>query len=195
MNVLAHALVAGNAAPWQVGGVMGDFVRGRPDPALPDAVRAGIRLHRAVDTFTDAHPQVVAARRLFAAPWRRYAGVLLDVWFDHLLARDFGRYADADLDAFSQRLRAHLRAHEHLLPPRLCRFLDYMERHDLPAAYARTDMIARVLEGLSQRFSRANPVAQALPELQARDALLVQHFEVFFPQLQAYAARWRANRI
>lgn len=193
MNVLAHALVAGPSPPLQVGGVMGDFVRGRPDPALPEALRAGIRLHRAVDAFTDAHPQVVAARRLFDPPWRRYAGVLIDVWFDHLLAQDFRRHAGTDLDAFSRILRGHLRAHDERIPSRMRRFVDYMERHDLPAGYADRAMIGQVLEGLSRRLSRANPLAEALPQLDARDAALARHFEAFFPELDAYAARWRSD--
>lgn len=191
MNYLAHALLADGDADLEVGGVLGDFVRGRPDPALPEGLRAGIRLHRAVDTCTDAHDTVAAARRLFDPPWRRYAGILLDVWFDHCLARGFGRWSACPLDVFSSRLRQRLLDRAALLPSRMNRFVAYMHAHDLPAAYADTEVIGRVLEGIGGRLSRPNPLDRALPELVARDAVLARHFDAFFPDLIRFAATWR----
>lgn len=191
MNYLAHALLAGGDAEREVGGLLGDFVRGRPDPALPAGLRAGIGLHRAIDSYTDRHPAVVAARRRFAPPWRRYAGILLDMWFDHCLARDFGRWSALPLPAFSDRLRARLHARAALLPPALRQFVAYMDANDLPAGYADADVVGRALVGISARLSRANPIGAALPVLQADDAALRGHFEAFFPDLVAFADAWR----
>jgi acyl carrier protein phosphodiesterase len=193
MNVLAHALLAGNDEWLTVGGVMGDFVRGTPDPALPPGIIAGIRLHRAVDTFTDSHEEVVAARALIPPPYRRYAGILLDVWFDHCLARDFTRWSEASLEIYSTYLRTLLHRHDPILPPSLGQFLGYMERHDLPLGYQRLPEIARALEGISRRLSRANPLGQAMPLLEAKDVELERHFSAFFPQLRAFAAKWIAE--
>ncbi len=192
MNFLAHALLAGGDADLEVGGVLGDFVRGRPDPALPCGLRRGIALHRAIDTFTDSHPDVVAGRRLFPSPWRRYAGIMLDVWFDHCLARDFASWSDCPLDAFSDRLQRRLLARDALLPSRLRRFVAWMRRHDAPAAYADEAVIADVLEGIGHRLTRDNPLGRALPPLQRRDAELQRSFQSFFPQLVVFAQRWRA---
>ena len=92
MNHLAHALLAdAGGIEFALGSAMGDFVRGRPDPAWPLARQAGLRFHRAIDAFTDAHPEVVAARNQFTPPMRRYAGIVLDVWFDHLLVLKWDR--------------------------------------------------------------------------------------------------------
>ncbi|HEX7340783.1 MAG TPA: ACP phosphodiesterase [Rhodanobacteraceae bacterium] len=191
MNFLAHALLAGGDADLEVGGILGDFVHGQPDPALPEGLRRGIVLHRAVDSFTDHHARVLAAHALFDPPWRRYAGILLDVWFDHCLACDFGRWSDLPLNRFSARLRQHLDERSAWLPPRLRRFAAYMQVHDLPAAYADAAMIGEVLAGLGQRLSRTNPLARALPVLQARDAVLRQCFADFFPDLVDFAQGWR----
>lgn len=193
MNFLAHALLAGGDADLEVGGLLGDFVRGQPGPALPEGLRAGIVLHRAVDSFTDRHPEVVAARALFDPPWRRYAGIMLDVWFDHCLARDFGRWSELPLDTFSIRLRQRLDAREAWLPPRLRQFVTYMHARDLPAAYADPAVIGDVLTGLGQRLSRANPLDRALPVLLARDVALQRPFEAFFPELVAFATSWQAR--
>lgn len=194
MNVLAHALLAGQDPALRLGGVMGDFVRGTPDPSLPPRVRDGIRLHRAIDVFTDSHPEVTAARERLPAPFRRYAGILLDVWFDHLLARDFPAWSEVPLEAFSNGLRDEMHAAGALLPDGLKRFLAYMDRHDLPAGYARIERVEGAFAGISQRLSRANPVADGVPVLVAHAGALDDAFARFFPDLRAFAAGWVAER-
>ncbi|SEO41432.1 Acyl carrier protein phosphodiesterase [Luteibacter sp. UNC138MFCol5.1] len=195
MNVLAHALLAGDDPALRLGGVMGDFVHGTPDLALPARVRDGIYLHRAIDVFTDSHPAVRAARERMQPPFRRYAGILLDVWFDHLLANDFPSWSDTPLDVFSNGLRAELRAAEAILPDGLKRFLAYMDMHDLPAGYARLDRIEGAFAGISRRLSRANPVADGVPVLLADAEALRGTFAEFFPALRRFAAGWAAERI
>jgi acyl carrier protein phosphodiesterase len=190
MNHLAHALLAGLDEDLQLGGVLGDFVRGTPDPSLPERVRQGIALHRAIDGYTDRHPQVLAARALFPAPYRRYAGIALDMWFDHCLARDFRRWSVVPIEAYSESLRALLQRQEALLPASAQRFVRYMEANGLPAAYADPQMLGRALAGIGQRLQRDNPLDRMLPVLQALDAPLQARFEVFFPQVRDFAARW-----
>ncbi len=189
MNHLAHALLGAADADVMLGSLTADFLRGAVDPALPRSVRIGIALHRSVDRYTDAHPQVVAARALFEPPMRRYAGIVLDVWFDHLLARDWAQYAGGSLHAFSQRVQGLIDRRAEELPPRMQGFARYLRAHDLPEAYRDVTMIATALEGLSQRLSRANPLATALPIVQARAAALDRSFAVFFPDLVAEAER------
>ncbi|UPG89824.1 ACP phosphodiesterase [Luteibacter aegosomaticola] len=194
MNVLAHALLAGNDAGLRLGGVMGDFVRGTPDESLPVRVRDGIYLHRAIDGYTDTHPLVRKAREAMPPPFRRYAGIFLDVWFDHCLARDFASYCPTPLEAFSDNLRAEMHAADAILPDGLKRFLLYMDAHELPAGYADLERVAAALGGLSRRLSRANPVGESVPLLIEHDAMLRETFAAFFPQLQAFAANWVAAR-
>ncbi|HET6553546.1 MAG TPA: ACP phosphodiesterase [Dyella sp.] len=190
MNHLAHTLLAGDDELLQLGGLMGDFVHGQPDPSLPERLVTGIRLHRAIDVYTDSHPEVAAARERLPAPYRRYGGILLDMWFDHLLARDFPRWSEQALDAYSMGVRQMLDRHDALLPPSLQRFRLYMEAHALPAGYARPEEMAAAFDGISQRLRRANPVSGALPVLSGLERPLQAHFEAFFPQLQAFSARW-----
>jgi acyl carrier protein phosphodiesterase len=178
-----------------LGSVIGDFVRGRIDPALPPNVRAGIALHRAIDVYTDTHAEVAAARRLFAPPFRRYAGILLDVWFDHLLARQWARFGEGELGDFSDRVRALLDANAELVPERMHAFAAFLGANDLPAAYRHTAMIGNVLRGMSRRLSRANPIGDALPVLAALHAPLQEHFEAFFPDLRNFASIERVRLV
>jgi len=193
MNLLAHALLAAPDADLMLGGLIGDFVRGRADPALPSGVSAGIALHRAIDGYTDRHADVTAARALFDPPLRRYAGVLLDIWFDHLLARAWPAYSQESLDDFSRHVRDLLDERQNLVPERMKGFVGYLRMHDLPAAYRDLPMIGDVLHGVSRRFKRENPVAAALPALIALDAPLQESFDAFFPQLIAFAQKESAR--
>jgi acyl carrier protein phosphodiesterase len=161
-----------------------------PDPSLPSGVREGIALHRAIDGYTDRHPEVLAARALFEPPYRRYAGIALDMWFDHCLARDFARWSAQPLEGFSTDLRVLLRRHDALLPAAAQRFARYMQANHLPAGYADPAVLGRALAGIGQRLSRDNPLDRMLPVLEALDAPLQERFEAFFPQLRRFAEAW-----
>lgn len=103
MNFLAHLWLADHSRTSLAGSVLGDVVRGRELAAYPDDIALGIRLHRRVDAATDRHPLITAARGDFAGGTRRYAGIVLDLACDHLLARDWEHYSAEPLDAFCQR--------------------------------------------------------------------------------------------
>lgn len=195
MNHLAHALLAdAGDDEFALGSALGDFVRGRPDPAWPAARSAGLRFHRAIDGYTDRHPEVVAARNLFSPPMRRYAGIILDVWFDHLLVRGWNRFGNGQpLRGFAQRWLALLDRRRAELPRSLQDFMDWMHAHDLPASYGDEATLDAVFRVLARRLSRPSPVAAALPALRAQAAPLQRHFDAFFPDLAAHARVLRGD--
>lgn len=195
MNHLAHALLSGPDDAFRIGGMMGDFVRGAIDPALPPGIQQGIALHRAIDSFTDNHDDIRAARAAFDPPFRRYAGILIDIWFDHLLARNFTLWSEMPLQRFSDDIVLLLQDHDALLPDSLRRFRRYLHAHDLPAAYADRGMIGEVLRGVGSRLRRDNPLAQGLPELERLEPVLMASFGRFFPQLVGYASTWRTSNL
>ncbi len=161
----------------------------------PARVISGIRLHRAIDVYTDAHPEVLAAKAFLPSPYRRYAGILLDMWFDHCLARDFPDWSRQPLPEYSEALRALLQRQDELLTPALRRFRAYMEANDLPAGYADRAVLGRALAGIGQRLSRANPLDTALPVLLEHEDELRRCFEVFFPQLREFARGWMGEHL
>lgn len=194
MNHLAHALLADpGGAEFALGSALGDFTHGHPDPAWPAARQAGLRFHRAIDGFTDTHPEVSAARNGFDPPLRRYAGILLDVWFDHLLVRNWDAWCDEPLPDFSRRWLDLLDSREQELPVAFRRFLAWMHAHGLPIGYGDDATIDVVLHGLAARLSRPSPIATALPDLMARTGPLRRHFEAFFPELVRYACGLRGT--
>ena len=105
MNFLAHAFLARSSPELLIGGLLGDFVKGRERlQQYSPAVRAGILLHRAIDRYTDAHPAVHASCALISPARRRFAAILVDVFCDHFLACHWHRYTDLPLEAFTQQV-------------------------------------------------------------------------------------------
>ena len=184
MNYLAHCWLARHTDEALLGGLLGDFVRGNAALAdWPEPIRAEIIRHRRIDAYTDAHPQVVAARALFGE-LRRYAGIVLDVYFDHRLARDWPRCNDTPLEDFTARGYRVLREYRAVLPPRLRRIAPVMAAHDWLGGYADRDGVDGVVRGISSRLSRnADKLVDCLPILRTHEREIDAAFERFFPEL------------
>ena len=194
MNFLAHLLLSGSPATTPdyedlvIGNFAAEAVRGRAAlEAYPATVQRGIRLHRFIDSFTDAHPVVRrTTARLRAAGLGKWAGVVSDVGFDHLLARDFAHYHPEELlPQFAQRQYQLLHQRRHELPERLREMLHYMRQHDWLTGYAHPEGLHRALMGLSRRVPAAAVLATGaaafLAELPAYEA----DFAEFWPELRA----------
>jgi acyl carrier protein phosphodiesterase len=190
VNHLAHAWLAGDDTDLVLGGLLADFWRGAPDPAWRPGLARGVRLHRRIDAWVDAHPLLLEARRWFDPPLRRYAGILLDVWFDHWLARDFERHAGVPLRHWCDALYPRL-VDDPLLPAPFRIFLAGLGRHDALARYAEREHVEFVLGRIALRLTRANPVAGAGGALDALDRPLARQFEALLPALDAFARRER----
>ncbi len=184
MNWLAHLRLSPTAPLLRLGNLAGDFVRGVDLATLPAAVQAGIAQHRAIDRFVDAHALVRRSRERLAPPFRRFAGVLVDVYFDHFLARDWHLHGDGrPLRAFVDEVHGQLRAHAAVLPPRLAAALPTLQREDWLGSYARLDGIDAILARMSGRVARANPLGDGGAELRARYAAFESDFAAFWPEL------------
>ena len=198
MNYLAHALLAGPDPELQLGGLMGDFVKGPResfDRDLSAGTIDGIELHRRIDSFADAHPAFRASRQRVSAGRRRYAGVMVDMFYDHLLARHWSRYCDQPLAAFAAQTYALMSAHQAVLPPRLRRTLPRMQAEDWLCAYAEPSGVGSALDGISiHRIRRANPLAGAVEELLAGYEGFESDFLAFMADAVVFAQRWRHSR-
>ena len=187
MNFLAHALLAGDDENLIVGAFLGDFHYGAPEGRFAE----GIRLHRAIDRYTDAHPIFRQSKQLFEPPFRRYAGILVDIYYDHALARDWKAFSDVPLPAFSQQVYEVLQDNAVELPDKLNQFVSHLVQHDLLTGYAEPARIDRVLVGVSSRLKRANPLAEASSQREKHDSQLKRDFAAFFPDLTNHAGEIR----
>ena len=191
MNYLAHLLTAGDDPSLRYGVLLGDHVRGRQALAMwPPAIRRGIGLHRAVDSFTDQHPATGEARSLLPPPFRRYANILLDLYFDHLLSRHWARFATTELGVFARQALALMADHRDASPASLRRFETYARATRILERYREPAALEQALTGVGTRLKRANPLHRATPLLRSRDTALEEAFLRVFPDVLEYSAAW-----
>ncbi|MEK1905141.1 MAG: ACP phosphodiesterase [Pseudomonas sp.] len=185
MNYLAHLHLGGNDPAQLLGSLYGDFVKGRLEGRFSPQVEAAIRLHRRIDVFTDRHPLTEQARARFPAERRRTSGILLDLFFDHCLARHWHDYADEPLPQFTARVYAVLDA-EAQLPERLAYIAPRMAAQDWLGSYREFSVLQPVLQGMSRRLSRPHLLDGAMDELERLYEPLTEDFRTFYPQLQRF---------
>ena len=187
MNYLAHLHLGGQRPGQMLGSLYGDFVKGRLQGQFDPEIEAAIQLHRSIDVFTDRHPLVDIALSRFSITRRRYAGIVLDVFFDHCLARDWTLYADRPLEQFTSDVYRVLLA-EHQLPERLAKIAPHMVANDWLGSYQEFEVLEQVLRGISRRLTRPEELAAAMQELRLLYEPLSEDFRLFYPELQAFSA-------
>lgn len=189
MNYLAHVFLARHSSEAMIGGLLGDFVKGTIND-YPRGIRAGILLHRAIDRYTDAHDTVRASCALMSVRRRRFAGIMVDVFFDHFLACHWHRYTQTPLPAFTRDTYRQLLAHRGELPPRLQRVLPLMVANDWLASYREVEAVDAAINGISCRFRRANSMMGGAQEMLDNYAALSANFLQFFPELLHFVRLW-----
>lgn len=191
MNYLAHLVLAGDDEGLRLGALLGDFVRGRrPLAGYPPLVARGILLHRHIDAFTDAMPAVAALRARLPAPFRRYGGIIIDLAFDHELARRWELYSSQTPEAFDREVRELLYRHPGLVPEGLQRFMAYADRRGLFAAYRDSAEVLHSLRGIGTRLSRPNPLHRVASIWDDFEPLADECFEGVFGEVQSDVAAW-----
>lgn len=192
MNILAHAYLSGRNDGLLVGNFIGDFIKG--DPAsprhglLPGEV-AGVRLHRAIDTFTDTHPDVAAVRELLHPRCHKYAGAAVDVFFDHFLAVNFEPLNQQTLFTFTRFFYQTLQRNTAHFPAMAVRMLDAMVHHDWLMHYQTLEGIDRSLKGVARRTAHPSGLDTAVEDLQRYYGQIAERFAHFWPQLAAHVAQ------
>ena len=169
-----------------VGNFIADSVRGSQLHLFPARVAAGIILHRQIDTFTDSHPVVQQTKDRLRPQYRKYAGVIADIYYDHFLAINFHRYSPQSLADYVQQVYGVVQRHQHLLPEKVKYFLPYMMEQNWLLNYANLVGIHRSLSGMSRRTPFVSHMDTAAGELEDNYPLYERDFLAFFPDLQAY---------
>jgi acyl carrier protein phosphodiesterase len=193
MNFLAHAFLARDDADLMLGSLMGDFVKGPLDDRYGPAIKHGLILHRSVDTYTDAHALVARSRARIGPARRRYAGILVDLFYDHYLARNWNEYTNVPLDRFTESVYANLLARSGLLPERLQRIAPHMARTDWLGSYRDTAAVGEALDRIGTRLKRGNGLLGSLEDLVENYAGLEEDFRAFFPDAMQFAQRYWAQ--
>lgn len=190
MNYLAHLFLQRASPELLIGGLLGDFVKGTHGATrFTPTVQAGILLHRAIDRYTDGHATFRASTSLVSPARRRFAGILIDVFYDHFLACHWACYSEQSLEVFTHQAYTTLASQAENYPERLQRMLPLMTAQDWLASYMHVESVDAALHGIARRFQRyprAAVLADGIQELLQNYAVLEQQFLKFFPDLIEY---------
>ncbi len=189
MNVLAHLYLSGNSEECMLGNFIGDFVKGKDYEYYPKEIQRGIFMHRTIDSFTDTHPLVMQAKGYLRNPYRKYAGVVVDIVFDYFLIKNWSSYSSLTLREYTQMAHAVLLSRFHQLPKGAKGMLVNFIRNQRIMLYSSLEGIENTLSTMSKFTSLPNFAHQAIQIIKQEEAEMNEIFKNFFADLMLEVAR------
>jgi len=186
MNFLAHLFLSGESEKIIVGNFMADYVKGRKYENYKADIQKGILLHRSIDSYTDSHPLVSHSGQYFREVYRKYAGVITDVVYDHFLAKNWERYHQISLNKFVTSCHEVLVRHYLVLPNRVKLFLPFLIQSRRLETYAEIEGLRTALNIMVRHTSLPDETDQAIEILLENYDALEQEFHAFMLDIIDY---------
>lgn len=187
MNFLAHIYLSGDNKYVAIGNFMADSVRGRKYKSYPAEIQKGILLHRGIDTFTDAHQVFRQSTKKLHKNYGHYAGVIVDIFYDHFLAKNWEHYSKVSLERYAANFYKTLEDNYDILTEKVKNLMPYMISGNWLLNYATIEGIQSVLNGMNRRTKNRSQMNLATKELQEYYPEFEAEFTSFFKDLIAYA--------
>ncbi len=187
MNYLAHIYLSFGDDEITLGNFMADSIRGNHFKHYPERIQQGIMLHRAIDTYTDAHPIPKISSKRLHINYSHYSRVIVDIFYDHFLAKNWSRYSDIPLDVYVAGFYDLLHRNYSLMPPKVKHLMPYLISDNWLVSYAELDGIARVLQGMNRRTSNVSGMDVAIRDLQEHYGEFEKEFTDFFEDLVSFS--------
>ncbi|MDC8000563.1 acyl carrier protein phosphodiesterase [Aequorivita todarodis] len=187
MNFLAHIYLSGNDESVIIGNFIADGIKGKRYLKYPPAIAKGILLHRAIDSFTDAHPTVHQSTARLHKNYGHYSGVIVDILYDHFLAKNWSKYSEVPLDEYVADFYKLLRKNFTMLPARIQRMMPYMIADNWLLSYATVEGISKILTQMNVRTKGVSKMNLAVAELEAYYDEFEAEFTSFFDELIAFS--------
>ena len=189
MNFLAHIYLSGDNEFVKIGNFMADGIRGKQFEKYPAEIQKGILLHRAIDTFTDTHPIFRESTKRLHGRYHHYAGVIVDIFYDHFLAKNWNNYSNINLDEYVAVFYQSMHTHYDLLSEKAQNILPYMERQNWLSSYQTIDGIHQILTQMDRRTKNSSNMRFASEELSSNYADFENEFTLFFEEIQKYCTQ------
>ena len=193
MNYLAHLYFAGSNSDSRIGNLLGDFCRGVDVSLLSETAKAGLDQHRAIDRFTDQHAEIRLAKQLFSPERRRFAGVALDLVFDHYLVKHWSLFSAVPFEHYKSQLYQQLWQDRPLMPAAMANTITYLVQQDWFGSYAELVNIGEALDRIAKRLRFNNNFAGSIADLNLNEVAFEQLFLQFFPQLQLFVRQYQRD--
>ncbi len=186
MNFLAHIYLSGDDDEVIIGNFIADGIKGKRYLNYPEGISKGIILHRAIDTFTDAHPIVHQSTAKLHENYGHYSGVIVDILYDHFLAKNWNKYSTQPLDEYVQDFYELLRKNFTSLPARIQRMMPYMIADNWLYNYRTVEGIGKILAQMNVRTNGVASMNEAVTELVEYYDEFETEFTSFFEELRAF---------
>ncbi len=186
MNFLAHIYLSGNHEGILIGNFIGDYVKGHDYNHYAPPIKKGIIIHRAIDSFTDQHSMTAGCKNLVRDPYGLYAGIVIDIFYDHFLATDWNRYAHISLKRFIRNRYEILKQNFQIFPDGIKRFFPYFVRSNWLESYATFDGVESVLRRMSFRTTLPDHSERAIDLMKENYDFLKGSFRVFFQDIMEH---------
>lgn len=186
MNFLAHIYLSGENDLIKIGNFIADGIRGNDYQQYPADVQKGILLHRAIDTFTDAHPVFRQSKHRLHEGYGHYSGVIMDIFYDHFLAKNWSNYSDEKLEDYAERFYQSLRENYDWLNSKTQKMMPYMIARNWLTSYATVEGIGMILFQMDHRTKNRVAMHNAVNELQEFYPQFESEFTTFFEELRAH---------
>ncbi len=187
MNFLAHLYLSPQDKEIILGNFIADAVKGKMFEDYSAGVQTGILLHRQIDQFTDQHPVFKSSYQRLYPKYRRYSGVIVDIYYDHFLCRYWDEYHPVELKKFVSKAYQILILQFNQLPARSKRILPFMISQNWLVNYSNFEMLKKVFGGMSRRTSNHSKMDEAVIELQQNYSMFEAEFRQFMPDITKFA--------
>lgn len=191
MNFLAHLFLSGENEDIIFGNFIADAVKGKAMYDYSEDIQDGIRLHREIDKYTDHHPVFLESKKRLQPTYSKFSGVIVDLYYDHFLARLWDDYSEQELNSFVSDSYALLIRNFKLLPPRSKRLLPFMITQNWLVGYKNLYSMKRVFLGMSRRTSFNSGMENAIEDLQKDYTAYEDEFNTFFPDIIRHMEAYR----
>ena len=183
MNFLAHLYLSKSNKNILIGNFIADSVKGKDYNNYKPEVKAGILLHRAIDYYTDTHPTVKKSMHRLNKRYRHYDGVIIDILYDHFLAKNWANYSEIPLELYANEVYTHLQENVDFFPERVQKLLPFMIEYNWLVGYASLEGIELVLNGMNKRTKGVSQMNLAIEDLRLHYKELEEDFTLFFEDI------------
>lgn len=186
MNYVGHIYLSGENEKIAIGNFIGDYVKGNKHERYPGDIQKGILIHRDIDSTMDSHPSFTATRELFRESYGRYAGVIVDIAYDHILTKNWNDWHPMPLKKFTRNFYGIALRHFRFLPAAVKEFLPFMIQSNRLYSYSNLQGIEKALSIMSAYTSLPDNHHQAIDVIKNHEDEIASHFYQLLGDLSQY---------
>lgn len=186
MNFLAHIYLSGDSDFLKIGNFIADSIRGKQYLNYPLEIQQGIVLHRAIDTYTDFHPIFRKSKHRLVPNYNHYSGVIIDIFYDHFLAKNWNLYSDIPLEKYAQSFYKLLEQHFDILPLRIQNMIPIMATENWLVKYRSIEGLHQILTQMDRRTGYESKMQFSTVDLKESYIDYEEEFTLFFEEIKKY---------